>query len=459
MPNAKKQIEAILYAPSDTPQAMVMAIRRVAGVPLIVRGIMTLAQTGVRRLALLVAESQRERIERFLERYAGTGLPEIDIVNYDEPYRVSPDMVARLGEALADRAFLVDANLLFDKELAGEMLRARDGAEGILICREGVHPLPFVDLPREAWLALASFTAERPRSIESCLKHLISQGPARPIQKPATADTFLVRRYRDRLVAEKHLTEGIRHGTAGPIARHINKRISLPVSLVLAKLWVSPNAITVLNIIIGVFSGVFVADGHRYDVILLGAALFQLASIVDGCDGEVAKLTFRYSKFGQYIDSLSDNLSLGSFMTGLIAGYWRHTHDPIAFSAGAVMIPCTAITLFWMIRFLKRHTQSASLVAFDTDYLQRLSCQPRWLLLIIRYGKYTFKKDFFSFLFLLFAIAGVLYAWLFIAAFGTFFSAAILTYLNVREMVAARAAHGSRAAVPATAGLGEGGGA
>ena len=34
---------AIIYVPSDTPEAMAMAPRKVAAVPLIVRGIMTLA--------------------------------------------------------------------------------------------------------------------------------------------------------------------------------------------------------------------------------------------------------------------------------------------------------------------------------------------------------------------------------------------------------------------------------
>ena len=429
--------EAILYVPSDTPEAMMMATDKVAGVPIIVRGVMTLAQAGFRRLTLLIAEAQREKIRLFLERYEDRLLPEIDIVSYDEPYRVSPDIIGRIAGEIADRCLLINANLLFDGELVKTVRAAGAAPDDVLLCQEGVLPLPVMEIPRAAWASLAEFTAVKARSIESCLRHLFETGPQRIAQKPAAVNTFLVRRRRDRAVAEKFLTEAIRHATGGPVAKYINKRISLPVSILLSKLWVSPNTITGINIIIGVFSGVFAADGHRYDVILLGAALFQAASIVDGCDGEVAKLTFRTSKFGQYIDSLSDNLSLGSFMTGLIAGYWRGTHNPVAFYVGAVMIFCTAITLFWMIRFLKRNTQSASLVTFDKEYLQHLSGQPRWLLTFIRYGKYTLKKDVFSFAFLLFAAAGVLYWWLFIAAFGTAVSASILTYLGLRDMARA----------------------
>lgn len=430
--------EAILYVPSDTPEAMMMATDKVAGVPIIVRGVMTLAQAGLTRLTLLIAEAQREKIQAFLERYEDRVLPEIEIISYDEPYRVSPDIVGRIAAESADRCLFINANLLFDGELVKTMRAANAAPDEVLLCREGVHPLPVTEIPLGAWASLEAFAAVKARSIESCLRHLLETGPQRVAQKPAAVNTFLVRRRRDRAVAEKFLTEAIRHSTGGPVAKYINKRISLPISILLSKLWVSPNSITAFNIIIGVFSGVFAADGHRYDVILLGAVLFQIASIIDGCDGEVAKMTFRTSKFGQYIDTLSDNLSLGSFMTGLIAGYWRGTHSHVAFSVGAVMIFSTAITLFWMIRYLKRNTQSASLVTFDTEYLQKLSGLPRWVLTLITYGKYTLKKDVFSFLFLLFAIAGVLYWFLFIAAVGTAVAAIILTSLNIREMAAAR---------------------
>lgn len=444
-----KKCEAILYVPSDTPEAMTMATKKVAGVPIIVRGMMTLAQARIDGIILLIAEAQREKIERFLGRYEDRRLPEIEIISYDEPYRVSPDIVRRIGAGMDGRCLVINANLLFDKELIQTIRESPLAEGGALLCKEGVHPLPIMDITPAAFKALEAFTEEKPRSIESCLKSLAETKDPQVAQKPPAINTFLVRRHRDRAVAEKFLTEAIRHSTGGPVAKYINKRISLPISLLLAKLWISPHAVTAVNIVIGLFSGVFVADGHRYDIILFGAVLFQIASIVDGCDGEIAKLTFRCGRFGQYIDSLSDNLSLGSFMAGLIAGYWRHTHSHIAFIVGGIMLVSTSITFFWMIRYLKRNTQSASLVTFDREYLQKLTDEPRWLLLCIEYGKYTFKKDVFSFAFLVFAIAGILYWWLFITAFGTTLAAVTLTYLNLE-------ARGRRAPVPLAARPGEG---
>ncbi|MBT3181288.1 MAG: hypothetical protein HN337_02130 [Deltaproteobacteria bacterium] len=428
--------EAILYVPSDTPEAMTMATRKVAGVPMIVRGVMTLAGAGIEKCVLLVAKTQRPEIERFLTKYKEKDLPQITIIQYEEPYGVGPDIITKVGRKIGDRCLMINANLIFEKELVEDIRNHRMDNGDMIICREGAHPLPVYDISKYVWMTLEAFTTLRPRSIESCLRHMIEASRTSVVQKRTALNTFLVTHDRDRAVAEKSLAEAIRHRIGGPIAKFINKRISLPISLILSKLWISPNTITAVNIVIGVFSGVFVADGHRYEVILFGAILFQIASIVDGCDGEVAKFTFRCSKFGQYADTLCDNLSLASFLIGIIAGYWRNTHSATAFIVGGILVFTALITFFWMIRYLKKHTESASLVTFDTQYLQKLEKQPSWLLTFIKYGKYTLKKDVFSFMFLMFAIFGVLYSWLFIAAIGTTTAAIILTYLNVQEMLA-----------------------
>lgn len=439
---------ALIYVPSDTPEAMSITTAKVAGVPLIVRGIMTLADAGVESIALLMAESQRQKVERFLERYGDKKLPSIDIITYAEPYRVSSDIVKRIVDGAAGRLLMINGNLIFEKELLANVRRMalRDGR--VLLCEEGAHRIPVIDITPAALATLIDFTEQRPRSIESCLAQLAELAEDERAKLPVKSYTFLLKSFRDRAVAEKALAESIRLGTPGPVARYINKRISLPISLFLSKLWVSPNSITGFNIILGVFAGVFAADGSNYWMILLGAGLFQAASIVDGCDGEAAKLTFRCSKFGQYADTLSDNLSLGSMLTGIMAGYWRSTHSPIAFYVGAIMLATTGLTIFWIMRYLKRNTQSASLATFDTAYLQKLSNQPRWLLAFIRFGKYTLKKDAYSFFFLVFAAMGVLYWWLFIVALGTTIAAAILTYLNAQEWLSARS---TGRAMPASA--------
>ncbi|NLD27834.1 MAG: Bifunctional IPC transferase and DIPP synthase [bacterium ADurb.Bin270] len=430
--------EALIYVPSDTPEAMAMATRKVAGVPLIIRGVMTLKQSGIKSLSLLIASSQRERIVRFLGRYNDSVLPEIKILEYEEHYGISEELAKKVVENAFERLLLINSNLIFEKELVHLFKETPMPQGGSIRCKAGAHSIPMYEVSSNAIERLHKEVAVRPRSIETAIRIMLEGGDVAIVNKPAEINTFLVTHCRERAVAEKSLAEAIRLRIDGPVARYINKRISLPVSLILSKLWISPNTITAFNIIVGVFSGVFVADGNRYHYILAGAILFQLASIIDGCDGEVAKLTFRATKFGQYADTLCDNLSLGSFITGLIAGYWRQTHSYVAFYIGSILVFTTGVTFFWMIRFLKKNTDSASLVTYDKQYLSKLKEQPKFLMIFIKYGKYLLKKDVFSFMFLCSAIFGVLYWWLFLATLGTSSAAIVLTYLNIAESLKKR---------------------
>ena len=429
------KIRAVLYVPSDTPEATVAATKRIAGVPLILRGMMTLFQAGITDIGLLLKAAQRPKIERFLARYPRHLLPRIEIFTSDEPYRMSPELIAQLLKAIDQHCYFLNANLLFDKELVQAMMMATSvhGRE-ILSCQNGVHPLPFIELTRQAWEALLPFTAERPRSVESFLQELNRSQQRRIVQKSAKIQTFLVTGPRDRVIAEKFLLEGIRLATTGPVARFLNKRFSLPASLILSKLWVSPNTITILNMFIGIFAGVFVADGHQGSVILFGAALYQLASIIDGCDGEVAKLTFRGSRFGQIMDTIGDNLSLASIMIGMMGGYWRQSHSPVAFWVGGTMLVAAVTTLVVMLQMMKSRTDSKSLVAYEQEYLTRLPADRyRVLLWFMGWAKYAVKKDGFSLAVFLFALAGHLYWWLFLSAGGAAIAALSVSFLALAE--------------------------
>jgi len=426
------QDHAIIYVPSDTPEAMALAPRKVGGVPLIVRGIMTLAQSGIDSCTLIVAAPQRERIELFLNRYRRNRLPAIDIVTYEEPYRVSADMIDAVSAKIGKRALLINANLLFDSALIKTIYDHDPNTDELFICKEGVHTLPIMEVTREAWESLAQFSCSSARSIESCIKHLKENFPRREVQKPADVNAFVLKRREDIPVAEKFLAEGIRRATNGPVAKLINKRFSLPIAMVLTKMWVSPHVVTCFNIVIGLLSGVIMAGGG-YMNFLVGAALFQAASIVDGVDGEIAKLSFRCSRFGQYIDTISDNLALASLLFGLTIGAYRTLGTNSIFVAGGLAIVLTGVIVALMMRFLRKNTNSASLVTFDKEYLQKDTGEHRFVMGYLRYTKHFAKKDIFSFIILAVAAAGLLQYWIYFIAFGAVTGAICLIYLNVAE--------------------------
>lgn len=234
-------------------------------------------------------------------------------------------------------------------------------------------------------------------------------------------------------MAEKRLLETIRQKTLGPIAKYLNKRISLPISLRLAKWGLHPNWVSFFNIVLGYSTGFFVAKGSYFSM-LIGGFLFQMASVFDGCDGELAKLRFKANKFGEYLDSISDNGTLLSFFIGLIFSFSK-TNAPETSIGLALLLLSGLSVLFWqIIHFLKKNTQSASLATFDREYLSKLPLQNKTFLMgFIRYGRILLRKDCFSFLFFLSAIFGILSWWITIAAIGIWIANGVLLWIKIKK--------------------------
>ena len=108
--------------------------------------------------------------------------------------------------------------------------------------------------------------------------------------------------------AERRLLASVRKPTDGYISRTLNRPVSLRLSRIFIRLGLTPNQISVANLMVGLL-GAWLAAGGGYAGTALGALLFQLSSIIDGSDGEVAKLTFTASERGSWIDTLCDELT------------------------------------------------------------------------------------------------------------------------------------------------------
>lgn len=147
-------------------------------------------------------------------------------------------------------------------------------------------------------------------------------------------------------VLSKELFKAMRKPVDGLIARSINKAVSFFLT---EYFWLplkfSPNMITIITVIIGTFSGIVAAKG-TYLAIILGTFLAQFASILDGCDGEVARLTFKTSTVGKWLDSIGDSIVNTSLMIGL--GYGLEPY----FGITPVIIGWTATGINWLHNFV-----------------------------------------------------------------------------------------------------------
>ena len=102
----------------------------------------------------------------------------------------------------------------------------------------------------------------------------------------------------------------------GSISSHINRPISKWITSKIIDYPLTPNQISIAVFFISVFSGLIISI-EGYFFLLLGGLLAQLSSILDGCDGEIARLKLLESKFGEFFDRVLDRYSDLFILTGL----------------------------------------------------------------------------------------------------------------------------------------------
>lgn len=107
----------------------------------------------------------------------------------------------------------------------------------------------------------------------------------------------------------------------GFVSRFLNRPISSRLTRLLVKFPIHPTAFTASIFVLPLVAGLFFLRGN-YLSILMGAVIFQAFSILDGCDGEIARAKNLESKFGERLDNLCD--FLGSLIYVLALGIGLH---------------------------------------------------------------------------------------------------------------------------------------
>ncbi|MCK4488188.1 MAG: NTP transferase domain-containing protein [Desulfobacterales bacterium] len=102
----------------------------------------------------------------------------------------------------------------------------------------------------------------------------------------------------------------------GPVSRYINRPVSVRISRHLTRLSVTPDQISLVSFLCSLIAaGLFALGG--YAALLTGGMLAQFASIIDGCDGEVARLKYCESDFGGWFDAVLDRYADAFLLFGL----------------------------------------------------------------------------------------------------------------------------------------------
>lgn len=113
----------------------------------------------------------------------------------------------------------------------------------------------------------------------------------------------------------------------GPVSRYLNRPFSAAISRRLADYEITPNQISCLSFLMCVAAASLIAGSGglalpiaSWACLAVGGLLAQLASVLDGCDGEIARLKFMQSEFGGWLDAVLDRYADALL---LFAFLWR----------------------------------------------------------------------------------------------------------------------------------------
>jgi len=375
----------------------------VAGMPLIQRTVLSALRSGFDRIIVLSNE-HGARLQQILQRDTRTCT--VDVADHLPPIAGSSVTVIP-SDRLVTAATLTR---VCTANLNGRSLLFTSGTRtDIALCRPPT--LCAIDLSTVTtrgaegiWAALSACGADPiPLDGELCI----------PVHDACSA-----------AAAEAELCERLRVETAtsdGPLAHWIDRRISLRISRWLARhTRLRPNHITAIGTTVGLLAASLLSIGGYWTGVA-GTLLFLCATIIDGCDGEVARLTFTESAFGQKFDVTTDNIVHLAIFVGLGIGMYHQNpngHYLLLINLLLGGFACAgALSYFFLVRrpgFARRGLA----VTFKGRLRQKLLGTFEALM----------NRDFAYLLFVLAAIDR-LHWFLWGAAFGTYVFAILLVWV------------------------------
>ena len=187
--------------------------------------------------------------------------------------------------------------------------------------------------------------------------------------------------------------------TDGWVSRHCNRPISRLISFVLLSLGLRASHASALTLIFGLATAIF-ALRPGYATLVWTGLLFQLASVLDGVDGEMARATLTESEAGAKLDAIVDQLTYVACFVGVTIGWAREGGAGQALFWTAVIAAALVLSLLRGARFVARHAPDASFVFIDRS-VRRAARESNQLPLRLAAGGFALlRRDLFSVLFL-----------------------------------------------------------
>ena len=294
------------------------SLSRVGTLPILLRTIFAAQKAGATRIMVVADPTIRRKVQRAL--FFTGRLPEsVEWIEAAAGASHSQQFLLVVNKAPSERLVLIDGNRTYHPSLLRKAAEWNNERSALALASDdelaGILALP-VEMIRD-FAERCPTQAGTLKELQASLTEMHSV-----VSMPVAGDQWQrVNTPEDCEAAERKLDLWLVKPTDGFYAR-LNRRISIPISRQLIKLPITANMVSIFTLGVGIASAAFFAYGGYWST-LLGAFLCLFASIMDGCDGEVARLKLLESDFGCWLETMCDYAFYLFLLVGMTIGRWR----------------------------------------------------------------------------------------------------------------------------------------
>jgi uncharacterized protein (TIRG00374 family) len=397
-----KTTAAIIFADAYDARGFSPEIAHVGTLPVILRAILQAQSVGAMRIIVVANRTAGNVIRRELLR---TGrLPKT--VEWFEMGDARQSLPLLIGQVAAntDRIMLVLGDTACHPRLY-QMISEWDGRDAAITLTTAGQFVGVGALSREVALEIAR---ECPDYVETPVELYAWFKPRHAVVfKEVAAELWhAVGTPGDRLIAERKLDRWLVKPTDGLFAQ-MNRRISIPISRQLIKYPITPNMVTLFTLGVSFLAGVFFGLGGYWNTVM-GALLSVWASILDGCDGEVARLKLQASKFGCWLETVCDYLYYLFIFVGMSIGLTRSRGTEAYLVWGGFLL-VGAVASFLAVGYARHRFASSHPEKFLDFWQKKADKQKRNpLMYLARNTEFIIRRCFLPYALLAFAVLNLI---------------------------------------------------
>ncbi|MCI0541494.1 MAG: CDP-alcohol phosphatidyltransferase family protein, partial [Verrucomicrobiales bacterium] len=188
--------------------------------------------------------------------------------------------------------------------------------------------------------------------VSGCSKVALTHLPTRPTVV-ANGMAAAINNSESARASERELWTSLTSSSDGYVDRHFNRPVGRPLSQWLIHTSVSPNAVSLASILIGLAAAVCFVSGS-YAAGIVGAVLFQISAVIDCVDGDIARAVFKESPLGKWLDLAGDQVVHVAVFATIATGLYQRDNAISVLWLGLSAVAGALLSFAVVVRGMKR---------------------------------------------------------------------------------------------------------